>query len=300
MEVWGGNQAVDCGVIMSGLDAWLYSLPHRGDAAGGDVHYVSSCATGRITRLLVADVSGHGSAVAEVGAHLRRLMQRYVNHLDQTRFVEVLNDEFGKLAETGCFATSVVGTFFGPTNRFTISNAGHPPPLLYRQRDRSWSFLEPETRSEEGAANVPLGVLDRGTYDEHGVQLRVGDLVLCYTDSLIEAHGPDGRQLGRVGLLEIVRTLDASRPGELIGALLDAIRGRAEGNLTTDDVTVLLFRPNGLAPRVPFGRRLMAPLRLMGGFFKSLRPGGGPAPWPELSLVNIGGAMFHRFNRRWR
>jgi hypothetical protein len=29
MEVWGGNRAVDCGVVMSGLDAWLYSQPYR-------------------------------------------------------------------------------------------------------------------------------------------------------------------------------------------------------------------------------------------------------------------------------
>jgi hypothetical protein len=91
MEVWGGNQAVDCGVVMSGLDAWLYSRPYQGDVEGGDVHYVSSCATGRITRLLIADVSGHGAEVAEAGTKLRHLMRRYVNHLDQTRFIVALN-----------------------------------------------------------------------------------------------------------------------------------------------------------------------------------------------------------------
>ena len=47
MEVWGGNQPADSGVIMPGLDAWVYSRPHGEATAGGDVHYVSSCATGR-------------------------------------------------------------------------------------------------------------------------------------------------------------------------------------------------------------------------------------------------------------
>src|SRR5687768_18611008 len=56
----GGNQPADSGVVMAGLDAWVYCRPYHGAAAGGDVYYVSSCATGRITRLLVADVSGHG------------------------------------------------------------------------------------------------------------------------------------------------------------------------------------------------------------------------------------------------
>src|SRR5690606_40547076 len=41
------------------LDAWIYSKPHGGKQ-GGDVHYVSSCAAGMLTRLLVADVRGHG------------------------------------------------------------------------------------------------------------------------------------------------------------------------------------------------------------------------------------------------
>lgn len=76
LEVWGGNQAVDNGVVMAGLDAWLYSRPYRDHAAGGDIHYVSSCAAGLVTRVLVADVSGHGSAVADAATKLRNLMRR--------------------------------------------------------------------------------------------------------------------------------------------------------------------------------------------------------------------------------
>jgi hypothetical protein len=55
MEVWGGNALIDTSVSISGLDAWVYSKPFENGEAGGDVHYVSSCATGRITRLLLAD-----------------------------------------------------------------------------------------------------------------------------------------------------------------------------------------------------------------------------------------------------
>jgi hypothetical protein len=42
MEVWGGNQRTDSGVIMPGMDAWVYSEPWQNDTAGGDVHYLSS------------------------------------------------------------------------------------------------------------------------------------------------------------------------------------------------------------------------------------------------------------------
>ncbi len=298
MEVWGGNQAVDCGVVMSGLDAWLYSRPHQGDAAGGDVHYVSSCATGRVTRVLVADVSGHGSAVAEVGAKLRWLMRRYVNHLDQTKFITALNGEFGGMAASGCFATSVVATFFAPTNQMAVVNAGHPPALVYRARRRQWAFLAGTGDVDGQPANFPLGIFEHGRYVQECVKLQVGDLVLLYTDSLTESRGPDGQLLGSEGLLQAVQRLDATRPDTIVRSLLDAIGALAPDNLSGDDVTVLLLRPNGLMPRVPLRQKLMLPIRMMRGLIQSVR-GGQPMPWPQLSITSLGGAFFARLNR-WR
>ena len=61
MEVWGGSQLASSGVELGGLDLWVYSKPYGEAPRGGDVYYVSSCATGRISRMLLADVSGHGS-----------------------------------------------------------------------------------------------------------------------------------------------------------------------------------------------------------------------------------------------
>ena len=46
-------------------------------------YYASSCAAGRITRLLLADVSGHGKSVAAIAADLRLLMRRFINRWDQ-------------------------------------------------------------------------------------------------------------------------------------------------------------------------------------------------------------------------
>ena len=88
LEVWGGNRSVDRGVAMLGVDAWVYCRPQGENEAGGDVHYVSSCASGRIVRLMVADVSGHGADVADLASRLRTLMRSYVNDVDQTRRVQ--------------------------------------------------------------------------------------------------------------------------------------------------------------------------------------------------------------------
>ena len=83
MEVWGGNRPVDSGVIMPGVDAWVYSQPCENQAAGGDVHYVSTCCGGKVVRMVVADISGHGAGVAETGVQLRLLMRRFINHQNQ-------------------------------------------------------------------------------------------------------------------------------------------------------------------------------------------------------------------------
>lgn len=301
MEVWGGNQVVDSGVIMPGLDAWVYSKPYGGAAGGGDVHYVSSCATGRITRLLLADVSGHGDEVAELAAQLRALMRLYVNYLDQTRFVGELNEKLAAWSADGRFATAITTTFFAPTNYLTVCNAGHPPPLIYRVRSRQWSYLEhADTAPARGdAGNVPLGVLDAVRFRQFGVKLRVGDLVLCYSDSLTESCAADGTLLGRQGMLDIVRTVSTDEPATFLSRLLDTIARTCAGNLTGDDVTALLFRPNGLAQRVPLRDRLLAPFRVARGLARSLTHKDERTRLPEPGLVNIGGSLFSSLNRLW-
>ncbi len=294
MEVWGGNQAVDSGVMMAGLDAWVFSRPYQDAEAGGDLHYVSSCATGRITRLMLADVSGHGAGVAAVTRSLRSLLRRYVNYIDPGSFVRALNKEFAKLAEAGCFATALVCTVFGPTNELTLCNAGHPAPLLYRARRRQWMWLD-QTHvndaedDDDSITNVPLGLIAGTRYPHMTVKLEVGDLCLCVTDSLLEARDRDGQLLGMAGLLREVEQLDLREPARLIEQLLARIAALGPGNLEHDDLTALLFRPNGLGAKVPWQKRWAAPLRLLAAIGAGLLPGGQRIPWPELSWRNLRG-----------
>lgn len=295
MEVWGGNQAIDNGVIMPGLDAWVYARPYEQQAAGGDIHYVSSCATGRIIRLLVADVSGHGTEVADVAVTLRTLMRRFVNYVDQTKLVRGLNEEFTRLSELNRFATAIVATYWSPTDDLVISNAGHPRPLCYRAKGKAWQVLE-NRRVSEGLANIPLGIAEPTSYDEMSVRLGAGDLVLMYTDSLIEAKGADGKLMGEAGLLDVVRSLDASKPETFIASLLDAIRAKS-GQDFGDDVTALLLRPNTMKPRPSPMLSLAAAWRIGRSAIKSLFTKAWPAGLPQITLRNIGGAIFGRLNR---
>ncbi len=305
MEVWGGNQAVDTGVTMSGLDAWVYSKPYGQADQGGDVYYVSSCATGRITRLLVADVAGHGGTVGGIAVELRGLMRQFVNYLDQTRFIAEMNTRFSALSNDGCFATAVVATYFAPTNVLSLCNAGHPPPILYRASDRQWRYADaqamegPSGTGERVAPNLPLGVMELSDYQQFDFKLERGDLVLCYTDSLIESNDASGNMLGSQGLARIVSKLEPRDPRTFIAELLAAIAAEAPGNLTHDDVTVLAYRSNGGPPRASIGQRLLAPARVLGGMISAVRAGAA-VPWPDLNLANLGGACFSRLNHAWK
>jgi len=301
MEVWGGSQLTAAGVEFGGLDAWVYSKPYGQARSGGDVYYASSCATGRISRLLLADVSGHGTAVAATAADLRTLMRRFVNRLDQTEFVRLLNQQFLALSEGGTFATAIVTTFFEPSRRLTVCNAGHPRPLMYDAGQRRWDFLGHHgTTGKSTPGNIPLGLMDVSEYEQFDVELEPGDCVVSYTDALIESCDADGKDLGEKGVLRILKHLGDVEPHRLIDTLLKEIADRYPENLSDDDVTVLVVRANGRPLRHPFGEKLKALIRFSRSLIGAINPLAERPPFPDANLANIGGAIIPALGKRWR
>lgn len=251
MEIWGGNQSTDRAVATPGLDLWVYSRPYEGAVSGGDVHYVSLCGGGKITRLILADVSGHGASVAAVAKSLRTLMRKNINRKDQARLVQSLNREFLELGKLSRFATAVVGTYLTNGNLLTLCNAGHPRPLYYKAATREWIYLTHHGSASSELSDLPLGVLNETGYTQVELSLGRGDLVLLYTDALTEAENHQRQYLGETGLLELVRGLDSDNPSAIprsLVAALDAFRG---GRPADDDLSILLLHHNGRPARSP-------------------------------------------------
>jgi sigma-B regulation protein RsbU (phosphoserine phosphatase) len=300
MEVWGGSQLTSSGVELPGLDVWVYSKPYGQAQRGGDVYYVSSCASGRISRLLLADVSGHGKSVASTAADLRTLMRRFVNRLDQKEFVRLLNEQFTAHSRHGSFSTAVVTTFFAPSRRLSLCNAGHPRPLLYRI-DGRWSLLGHQDNPEKkGAHNIPLGIFQLTDYEHLDIELDPGDCLVSYTDALIESCDANGEMLGEEGLLRIVNLLGDIPAEKLIVSLLQEIAERFPENLSADDVTLMVVRANGRALHFSFREKLDAFGRFIKACFRSLDPRDDRPPLPDAKLANIGGAIIPALGRRWR
>lgn len=297
MEIWGGNQHTEQCVSLAGLDAWVYSRPHGDATDGGDVHYVSSCATGRITRMLIADVSGHGELVAGIAEDLRFLMRRYVNYISQNRFLAEVNNQFMQRATEGRFATAVAMTYFSPTNELVICNAGHPRPVVYRQATGKWEVIQHPDNVQNSPVNIPLGVTDDVSYIPVQTRLSLGDRLLCYTDSLIEARFPDGRLLGEDALCELLNCLSIDNEKNFISMLLNSITEKTGAALEHDDLTVMLMKPNINHYKVPLAVRMKAPLLMVKGIAKSMVSADYPLPRAEMTLKNIGGALLDVFNR---
>jgi serine phosphatase RsbU (regulator of sigma subunit) len=262
MEVWGGNRATNRTFETPGLKIWIYSRPYRQATGGGDVYYLSSCASGRITRILLADVSGHGEKVSHVATELRDLMRRNVNYIKQTRFVRAMNRQFARFSDQGGFATAVVSTYFAPTMMFTLSNAGHPTPLLLRKDATAWSELKLQATESKRGTDLPLGILDDATYGQVQIRLQPGDAVLCYSDAVTESIDSDGRQLGQAGVLNLVRSLEAEAPEDVIPELAVRLKRLSADNLEQDDVTLMICQATGSGPTLK--DNLLAPFRLFG------------------------------------
>jgi len=76
--------------------AWVVSHPINDEEGGGDLHYMSVCDYDLISRVVLADVSGHGHDVSAVTQTLRELMHKNINVWDQSDFMRGLNDRSTK------------------------------------------------------------------------------------------------------------------------------------------------------------------------------------------------------------
>ncbi len=211
MEIWGGIEPVERNVSTPGLDLWVFSRPFHGDQQGGDVYYVTLCGGGVITRIVVADVSGHGASVAEFSTSLRALLRKNINQKSQKRLVERLNRQFTEMAGMQRFATALVMTYLASHDRLSVCNAGHPRPLYYRAGEGAWSLLSQNRRATKNAAATYRWVSTTRPGTRRSTStLGRGDLLAFYTDALSEAADPAGKLLGEEGLLEVARRLDLS------------------------------------------------------------------------------------------
>ncbi len=263
MEIWGGNRAIEQNFEAPGIDIFVHSQPFQDNESGGDIYYLTSCASGRISRFLLADVSGHGTSASGLAKSLRDLLRENVNRVSQEKFVAGMNREFGKLSDESGFATAVVATFFEPTRTLDLSVAGHPPPIYFRANENRWVSLDPAS-SEANFENMPLGVIEETIYPRRKITIKPGDMFLLYTDAFVESlvGSENGSMLGVEGLLGLLNENVGHKADRIIPLLRDRVSSMAAGNLVEDDASLILG--HFTQTKVRLRDNLLAPLRLLG------------------------------------
>jgi len=266
-EVWGGNRKVIRAVKMPGLIAWVASVPLNEGEGGGDLHYMSVCDYDLISRVALADVSGHGSEVDGVTQTLRNLMHKNINAWDQSDFMRGVNETFGQSGDHK-YATAIVLSFHRIMGRLAFSNAGHLPPLWYHAAQGAWGWLEEGTEAKK-VSGLPVGLIPGTEYSQTVVTLKPSDLLVLYTDGITEAGNETGQELGREQLLEWVRRAPVDSPralGEDLLRRLELFRSK----IRNDDETLLvlqreeesrLFMLGEVANSYTFGRLLRSKKR---------------------------------------
>jgi len=225
------------------LPGWdLYGLNEPSRGVSGDYYQVVERSAGRECVLLIADVSGKGMAASLLTVSLQALSEGPIEDgLPPDEISARLSRLLFKRTPPEKYATAFLGVLTPATGVLRYTNAGHNPPLVIR------AGAAESTATELGATGPPLGLLSTASYKAGEVTLGPGDLLLLYTDGIVEAVDPDGEEYGLDRLKQVCRRHHGSTPAAVAEALDRDLLAFVRGTPFPDDRTVVLVRRAGCA-----------------------------------------------------
>ena len=182
--------------------------------------------------IIIADVSGHGVSAAIIAAMFKAFLTNHRNkYLNPSKVLQAVNADVNASLTTGDFITAFYMVINTKTREAVFSSAAHPSPIVLRKKNRKIERLDTD--------GFFLGIFPNGKYAEKSVKLNPGDLILLYTDGLVEAKNQDKQEYGNARLTNFLTNLDKLESGSTLELLKkDLIRfcGVTEFD---DDVTLL-------------------------------------------------------------
>jgi sigma-B regulation protein RsbU (phosphoserine phosphatase) len=228
-------------------DYEIWAATEPAEAVGGDFYdFITLGPDG--FGVAIADASGHGLLAAllvrDVYVGLRMGIK---GDLKIARVIERLN----RILNKSRLATKFVSLFYGEleaNGEIIYVNAGHPGPLHLHARTRSFSEME--------STGMVLGPSPNAIYGRRAAKMEPGDLLLLYTDGIVEAHDHRGREFGLDRVRRILLDYRKRTARETTEKLMTAVRDFSSGRLAEDDRTVVVIRRTGRpreasAPAVP-------------------------------------------------
>jgi phosphoserine phosphatase RsbU/P len=218
-----------------GMDVAAYSRP--AEILGGDYFdFIDFNADSH--GLVIADVAGHGVSASLQMASFQALTRAIVpTSASPAEVAKRIDGLFSHNLHFTTFVTLFIGAFNPETGKLIYCNAGHNPPLVLHAdhgQAASINWLNP--------TGPAIGLVEVNEFGEHSLTVRPGDLLVLYTDGVIEAENPNNELFGRDRLLEVVRRWRNPSSKEVIRGIREAIDGFVKDKSLSDDITLVVCR----------------------------------------------------------
>jgi phosphoserine phosphatase RsbU/P len=218
---------------VKGFDFAVKSIASR--IVGGDYYDFLPATKSGLVRIIIADTMGKGLPAGLLMSNVQGALRILSDELESPRdLISKLNRWLCRNVPVTKFISLIcVGIESVPEPRLVYTNAGHCPALLARANGRI-EHLNP--------TGGVIGVHEGFEYDEKRISISKDDLLLLYTDGIIEAQSENGIMFGEERLISHLECYRDKELGNLIDGLLNEVRvftGRSEFE---DDLTVMALR----------------------------------------------------------
>jgi serine phosphatase RsbU (regulator of sigma subunit) len=196
----------------------------------GDFYDVYPTSKDRLAAV-IGDVSGHGIEPSITAFQTKYLLRVFLRqYRDPAQALEELNQVMSAQGGSEEFVSLCCVVFDTAAGTMRYASAGHPPAVLWHDGE-----------IRKLASTGPLLTLDpKGTFTSREIEMRPGDLMVMYTDGLIEARA--GEQLfGDDRVAQIVRRDPGQQATVMCKSLLEAARDFSAAPIG-DDVAILAIR----------------------------------------------------------
>jgi sigma-B regulation protein RsbU (phosphoserine phosphatase) len=200
----------------------------------GDYYDVILARRDRIA-IAVADVAGKGIQSSMVMIMLRSVLHLVTNTTKSAgTILDWINKGITGKIDMDHYATLAFVSYCPETRELEYASAGHQPMLLWRNKDKKIETIRQNTD--------PIGVERSSTYQEMKLTAETGDIIILFTDGLIESLNREGHQYGIESLSRIVSENNAMSAKELATEIKHNIQAFVGSASLHDDQTLVIMK----------------------------------------------------------
>lgn len=183
--------------------------------------------------IALGDVSGKGTAAALYGAVAIGIMRSLTpQKLQPAELLKQMNQIVGERRIEGRFMTACFATWQKGRSKLRVANAGQSQPLLYKDKRCDKIAL----------TGFPLGIFEEVSYDEWGVTLEPGDILVFHSDGIAETSNSEGQYFGTERLRSLIEKHHESSASELADLVMREADWFAQGAPPADDRTLVVLK----------------------------------------------------------